>query len=99
MTCNSSNNGLHKFLIVWVVYVVIVGKIASLFFFSREVMLWMHGYRVTIRAAIIMVVIAFGMGVVKPRWGRTKGTIHRWSIGNEWENCWGEVVWREIRYM
>ena len=64
MTGDSSNDRLHKFLIAWVVDIVIMGKIASFFFFSREVVLWMHSYRMAIGAAIIILVIAFGMDVV-----------------------------------
>ena len=86
----SSNNGSHKILIIWVIYVVIMRKISRLFFFSREVMPWMHSYRVTFRAAIILLVITFGMGVVQLCWSRTKKTNHRSIIGNEWENCWEE---------
>ena len=36
-------------------------------------MLWMHGYRMAFGAAIIALVIAFGVGMVELAWGLGRG--------------------------
>ena len=67
---DGSNDGEYEFLIAGIVHIVIVSEIAGFFFFAREVVLWMHGYRMAIGAAIIALVIAFGVDVVELAWSR-----------------------------
>ena len=80
------NDWSHKLLIARIIHIIVMGEIASLFFFAREVVFLVHGYRVAIWASVIMLIIAFDVGVVKLSRGRAYGAIHRWSIGKECEN-------------
>lgn len=63
------DDGAHEFLITRVVNVVVMGQVAGFFIITREVVLWMYGYRMTFGAAIIALVFAFGMYVVELGWG------------------------------
>ena len=83
------DHGANELLVAWVVHVVVVGEVAGFFFFGSRVVLRMHGNGVTRRAAEISLVIAFGVGEIELGRSRAYRAIHRWSIGKEWENCWG----------
>lgn len=67
---HSSNDGAHEFLIAEIVYIVVMGEVASFFIFTWKVVIWMHGYRMAIEAAVVVLVIAFGMGMVELGRGR-----------------------------
>ena len=66
---DGSNDGAYECLIARIVYIVVVGEVAGFFIIAREVVLWMHCYRTAIWASIILLVIAFGVGVVEMAWG------------------------------
>ena len=96
------DDGPNEFLVARVVHVVVVGEVTVFFFFGSRVVLRMHGNGVTRGAAKISLVIAFGVGEIELGRSGAYRAIHRWSIGKEWENCWGGSgmglirIWSEV---
>lgn len=83
------DDGPNELLVARVVHVVVVGQVSGFFFFAREVVLRMHGYGMAFGAAVVALVIAFGVGEIEMGRSGADRAVHRWSIGKEWENCWG----------
>ena len=96
------DDGPNKLLVARVVHVVVVGEVTGFFFFGSRVVLRMHDNGVTRGAEEISLVIAFGVGEIELGRSRAYRAIHRWSIGKEWENCWGGSgmglirIWSEV---
>ena len=86
------DDGPNEFLVAGVVHVVVVGEVTGFFFFGSRVVLRMHGNGVTRGAAEISLVVAFGVGEIELGRSGAYRAIHRWSIGKEWENCWGALL-------
>ena len=59
------DDGPNEFLVARVVHVVVVGEVTGFFFFGSRVVLRMHGDTLAFRATEILLVVSFGMGVIK----------------------------------
>lgn len=66
---DSSNDRAHEFLITGIIHIIVMGEVTGFFIIAREVVHGMHGDALAIWAAIILLVIAFGVGVVEQAWG------------------------------
>ena len=62
---DGSNDGAHKFLIAGIVHIVVVGEVAGFFFFAGKVVPGMHSDALAFRAAEVLLIFSFGVGVVK----------------------------------